>query len=135
LPAAVGLVTDLLDRSRIEGVARAVGSSVAFVSDLDELVDSKYSEAMTVFVDLTDKDLDGIRVPEVVGHRSGSQRPILIGFIAHNDKEGLAAAEAAGFDEVLTRAAFFKRLSVLLAQARDRDSTKGESKKGDASSG
>lgn len=126
MAAVVGLVKDVLDRSRIQGVARAVGSSVAFASTLAELAESELGDTTTVFVDLTDEDLEGIRVPEVVGRTEGSSCPRTIGFVSHQDRERVAEAEAAGFDEVLTRAAFFGRLSVLLAQARDRESKGGE---------
>ncbi len=127
MAAVVGLVKDLLDRSRIQGMAKAVGSSVTFVSSLDELENIELGAETTIFVDLTDKELDGIRVPEILKQKSAVRPARVIGFISHQDKEGIAAAQNAKFDEVLTRAAFFKRLSVLLAEARDIESAKKES--------
>ncbi len=114
----VGLVKDLLDRSRILGMARAVGSSVEFVSSLEELRGLEIRPGTTVFVDLTDSELEGLKVPETIEERKRSGDVRVVGFISHTDREGIAAAEAAGFDEVLSRAAFFKRLSVLLAETR-----------------
>ena len=130
MAAVVGLVKDLLDRSRIQGMARAVGSRVDFVSSIEELERADISEVTAVFVDLTDKDLHGVRAPDVVARISQGKRPTIIGFIAHHDKDGISKAEEAGFDEVLTRAAFFRRLSVLLAEARERFS--GQSHRGGA---
>jgi hypothetical protein len=122
----VGLLRDMLDRSRIQGVARAVGAQVEFVSDLDELQSGIGPATVAVFVDLTDPTLQGFRAPAVVSavfpgtagepDSSGSGRPLVIGFLHHDDKEGFRRAQEAGFDEVLSRAAFFKRLSVILAK-------------------
>lgn len=125
----VGLLKDLLDRSRIQGIARAVGAQVEFVSDLEELRSQLGPDVSSVFVDLTDSTLRGLDAPALLENSASSgsppmtvvDRPVLVGFLHHDDAEGIRRAKDAGFDEVLSRAAFFRRLSLLLAEAARSD--------------
>lgn len=114
----VCLVADLLDRSRIAGVARAVGTPIAFVSSPDELVANLTDTVRTVFIDLNDPKAHGL---DAIGRVADARpEPTIIGFISHADDDGIKAATKAGCDEVLSRAQFFKRLSVVLAEAAER---------------
>lgn len=119
----VGLVADVLDRSRIQGVARAVGTDVDFASDPDALLDLIDAATKTVFIDLSDSKVRPfeaiVRISAMRG--SDSALPALIGFIAHADKAGSEAAAEAGCDEVLARSAFFRRLSLVLAETTNQD--------------
>ncbi|RIK05258.1 MAG: hypothetical protein DCC49_12665 [Acidobacteria bacterium] len=119
----VGLVADVLDRSRIQGVARAVGTDVEFAADPDELLELIDASTRTVFVDLGDTRVRPFEAIVRVGASRGadSTLPTLIGFISHTDKEGTAAAKEAGCDEVLARSAFFRRLSQVLAETTNQD--------------
>lgn len=119
----VGLVADVLDRSRIQGVARAVGTDVEFASDPDELLNLIDDSTVTVFIDLSDSKVRPFEAIVRIGaiRRAGGEPPALIGFIAHADKEGSAAAKEAGCDEVLARSAFFRRLSLVLAKSTSQD--------------
>lgn len=119
----VGLVVDILDRSRIVGVARAVGTDVDFAEDPDELEQKITEDTTTVFVDLGDSKVRPFEaIVRIVARRTeGDRRPTLIGFIPHADKDGISAAKEAGCDEVLARSAFFRRLSLVFAEASSRD--------------
>lgn len=119
----VGLVADVLDRSRIQGVARAVGTDVEFAANPDELLDLIDPETKTVFVDLSDSKVRPFEaIVRVSAYRGADSAHLtLIGFIAHTDKEGSEAAVEAGCDEVLARSAFFRRLSLVLAETNKQD--------------
>lgn len=119
----VGLVADVLDRSRIQGVARAVGTDVEFAASPDELLSLIDPGTRTVFVDLSDSKVRPFEaiVRITTGRVADSRPPTLIGFIAHTDREGSAAAKEAGCDEVLARSAFFRRLSLVLAETTEQD--------------
>ena len=91
-------VPDLMDRSRFGGI------DVEFVASPAALADA---DADVVVVDLSRPG-----VLEAVGRLEGVRT---IGFGSHVDRELLAAAKAAGCDEVLARSEFFRRLGELLA--------------------
>lgn len=115
----VCLVADLLDRSRIQGVARAVGTPIAFAASPDALVSAVTAQTRVVFIDLNDTKVHGVDgVTKLLSaHSDAAGRPTIIGFASHTDEAGMAAAREAGCDEVLSRAQFFRRLSVVLAEA------------------
>ena len=88
-------VPNLMDRSRFPG------ASVTFVTDAEKLVGS----------DLIIVDLD--RCDDPGAFRVDRAR--VIGFGSHVDVESATAAQAAGYDEVLPRSVFFRRVPEILA--------------------
>lgn len=103
--AIVAYVPDLMDRSRIEGAAPGPVRFAASPSDLVDLA----ARADLVVVDLSRTGtLDVLADVSALGVR-------IVGFGSHVDTDTLAAARAAGCDQVLTRSAFFGRLGELLA--------------------
>ncbi len=90
---------DMMDRSRLGG------AEVTVVRDRAALVDSG---ATLVLVDLDRCDDPSVFVAD--GVRA-------VGYGSHVDDERLDAARALGFDEVLARSVFFRRLPELLGQA------------------
>lgn len=88
-------IPNIMDRSRFGG------DGVRFVTGAAEAAD-----AVAIFVDLD--RCDDINLFAALGGHT-------IGFGAHVDTDRLGAAEAAGFDEVMARSAFFRRLPELLA--------------------
>jgi len=102
--SVVGLVPDLMDRSRISG---AVGGSVRFTSSVSDLP-ALAATADVVVVDLARPGaLEALPGISGLGVRT-------IGFGSHVDTDTLDAARAAGCDQVLTRSVFFSRLATLL---------------------
>jgi hypothetical protein len=89
----VAYAPDLMDGSKL----RSAGADL--VRGVDDLIDA---DADVVVVDLGRPG-----VLEAVGALAGRT----IGFCRHTDTDLIAAAEAAGCDEVLVRSVFFKRLS------------------------
>jgi hypothetical protein len=98
----VAYVPDLMDRSRISAAA---DSRVAFAATPAALV-----EAATD-ADLAIVDLGRPGVLELLPEISIPS----IGFASHVDRDLMAAARAAGCDQVLARSAFFARLGEFLA--------------------
>lgn len=87
-------VPNLMDRSRFSG------SVTTFVDSADHLAGS----------DLVIVDLD--RCEDPVAFRV--EGPRVIGFGSHVDLASAQAATAAGYDEVLPRSVFFRRLNEIL---------------------
>lgn len=115
--AIVAYVPDLMDRSRVSAAADAataqpsegatVGGPVRFARTPADLVDLAASADLVV-VDLSRPGvLDVLPDVSALGVR-------VIGFGSHVDTDTLAAARAAGCDQVLARSAFFGRLGELL---------------------
>lgn len=102
--AVAGYVPDLMDRSRIEGAAPG---PVRFASRPADLV------ALAAGADLVVVDLSRAGVLDVLADVSALGVRV-IGFGSHVDTDTLAAARAAGCDQVLARSAFFGRLGELL---------------------
>lgn len=93
-------VPGLMDQSRFPtGTAR-------FISDPSEI-----GSATLVIVDL-DRTDDPARFVEASAHT--------IGYGSHVEEAALAAARAAGFDEVLPRSVFWRRLPELLTTGGNR---------------
>ena len=95
----VAFVPDLMDRSRLS----APGVEVAFVDDPEGLIDAH--------ADLVVEDLARPGAIEALGAVAGPK----VGFVAHVDAATMAAARAAGCDEVLARSRFFGRFAELVA--------------------
>ena len=95
----VAFVPDLMDRSRLS----APGVEVVFVDDPEGLADAH--------ADLVVADLARPGAIESLGAVAGPT----VGFVAHIDEATMAAALAAGCDEVLARSRFFRRFAELVA--------------------
>jgi hypothetical protein len=95
----VAYVPDLMDRSKV-----AAAGDVTFVSRPADLAVAGEG-ADVVVVDLTRPG-----VVEVVGDLRGR----VIGFANHTSRDVMAAARAAGCEQVLARSEFFARLDELL---------------------
>lgn len=97
----VALVPDLMDRSRLGTDPR-----VSFVRTVDELLSEPRRVA---FVDLDRCDDEQLSL-------LAAAVPVTIGFGPHVDDARLAAASAAGFDDVMARSVFFRRFQELLGR-------------------
>ena len=95
----VAFVPDLMDRSRLS----APGVEVVFVDDPEGLADT---HAALVVVDLAR--------PGAIEALAAVAGPT-VGFVSHIDESTMAAALAAGCDEVLARSRFFGRFAELVA--------------------
>ncbi len=107
-PARIAAYTpDLMDRSRVEA---AGGDDLRFVGSPGELVEAA-RHAEVVLADLSrDGVLDALRA--IDGHCFDVR---VIAYGSHLARDLLAAARAAGCDEVLARSDLFAHLPELLA--------------------
>jgi glycine oxidase len=112
---ALGLVRDILFRSRIDATANALGIEVAYASDLAQARASAADlHPPLVFADLSDANFPAERTAlELRGAANGIR---LVGFASHVDLKSLNAARAAGFEITLSRSEFTARLAELLSK-------------------
>jgi CheY-like chemotaxis protein len=112
-------VDDLMFSSRIRAAALAAGAAVTFVRDATGAVEkARGLKPALILLDLNARGLDPMDLlaalksdPELAGIR-------VVGYVSHVQADVIAAARAAGIDDVLARSAFVARLPHLLAEAR-----------------
>ncbi len=104
----VVLVPDLMDRSRLGADPR-----VSFVRTVEEVLTDPPQVA---FIDLGRCDDEQLE-------RLSAAVPVIVGFGPHVDDERLAAATAAGFDDVMARSIFFRRFHELVERYAPNDAT------------
>jgi len=111
--STLALIRDVLFRSRIDATAQALGSEVAYASDLDQAL-RRCGELRpaTVFVDLSDAAFPPLEACEKI--RAAAPQARLIGFASHVDLKTLNSARSAGFDVTLSRSEFTAKLAELL---------------------
>jgi DNA-binding NarL/FixJ family response regulator len=110
---ALGLLRDLFFRSKIDAVARAIGSEVVYASTLDgAATQCAEQRPAVVFADLSDGSFTAAEIASRLRAVAPSAR--LIGFASHVDLKALNSARAAGFEMTLSREEFTSRLPDLL---------------------
>jgi DNA-binding NarL/FixJ family response regulator len=114
----LGLVRDLMFRSKIDAVCESLGLEVGYVSAL-ELVAQRCSEIQpsVVMVDLSERAF--APEPAMAALRESAPGARVIGFASHVDLKALAGARQAGFTKVLSRQEFAAQLPSLLKSAQD----------------
>lgn len=108
-------IPDLFFGSKVTGAAARLGIHVQVAVTRQAVLEAALSTPDLVIVDLDAPALDPIGL---VGElRSGSDaRPVrAVAFASHVREDLLAAARAAGYDQVLTRGALARALPQLLA--------------------
>jgi DNA-binding NarL/FixJ family response regulator len=110
---ALALVRDLFFRSKIDAVARAIGSDVIYASTLDVAAARCAEEhPAVVFADLSDGSFPPAEAASRLRTVASGAR--LIGFASHVDLKALNSAREAGFEMTLSREEFTSRLPELL---------------------
>ncbi len=111
-PGGYLLSSDLIDASRIEGLATSLGLRMASCRTPADLLALATERAPScVLVDLHQPGLDIARV--VTALRAGGN-PLVVGFGAHVAADVLQQARRAGCDLVQPRSQFFAQLAVNL---------------------
>jgi DNA-binding NarL/FixJ family response regulator len=112
----LGLVRDLMFRSKIDAAAQALGVEVSYVSSLEVLPQRcKELRPSLVMVDLSDKIFaPGLTMAAL---RASAPDARVIGFASHVDLKALAGARDAGFSRVLSRQEFAAQIPALLRHA------------------
>lgn len=110
---ALGLVRDILFRSRIDAAAQALAVEVAYASTLEQ-ARARLTELKPtlIFVDLSDAEFTPARVHDELRDSLNNAR--LIGFASHVDVKALSSATDAGFTSTLSRSEFTARIAEFL---------------------
>jgi DNA-binding NarL/FixJ family response regulator len=111
-------IDDLLFSIKISTAAKQLGTEVYFERRAEHVVPSVREKRPTLVIfDLnsaTLKPLDAIREIKGDGNLDSIRT---LGFASHVDSETIAAARAAGVDQVLARSAFAQNLGSILTSA------------------
>jgi CheY-like chemotaxis protein len=109
-------VDDLMFGSRIKAAAHGVGADVAFVRDAAGAVEkARESRPTLILLDLNARGLDPMGLLALLKSDRDLAGIRTVGFVSHVQADVIAAARAAGIDEVMARSAFVARLPQLLA--------------------
>jgi CheY-like chemotaxis protein len=111
-------VDDLLFTSKISAAARQRGVEVAFAKSSDDtLRQARSAKPLLIIFDLNSSRLEPLRTIAALRDDADLAGIRRLGFVSHVQGELIAAARAAGCDEVLARSAFTARLPDLLGPA------------------
>lgn len=113
----VALVDDLMFRSRIQAAARVASVDVRFVTSPDAAVRLIQDHAPSlVIADLNATRIAPLQVVAELKADPSLGSTAIVGFVSHVDADTIAAARAAGVDEVMARSAFVMKLPEVLAR-------------------
>src|ERR1700752_2190521 len=112
MTSVIAAVDDLMFSSKILTTARQLGIELEVVRMRDDVLrQARGKKPSLLILDLNSTTLDPIgTIAALKGDAELSSIPIL-GFVSHVDSGVIAAARAAGIDEVLARSAFTARLA------------------------
>jgi PleD family two-component response regulator len=114
------VVEDLMFSSKLRAAATQTGAAIRFVRSPDALLaEARQERPALVILDLNADRLQPLAIvaalraePDLAGIRT-------LGFVSHVQADRVAAARAAGVDEVMARSAFVAQLPGLLRTAHD----------------
>jgi CheY-like chemotaxis protein len=113
--AILASVDDLFFRSKVRTTAKHLGIDIQFAATAEELVaQAKSVQPTLVIFDLNSSKMDAISTIAALKADPGTSDLRAIGFASHVHTELIAAARAAGADDVLPRSAFAGRLAEIL---------------------
>jgi PleD family two-component response regulator len=114
----LAVVDDLMFSSRIRTVAKQVGVEIAFARTPEDALRQARSLTPTLVI----FDLNSLRTQPIATIAALKRDPAIagiptIGFVSHVQTEVIAAARAAGADQVLARSAFAANLPQILLES------------------
>ena len=111
----IAAVDDLIFASKIKATAEIVGAEVRFAKSLATvLTQAKERLPDCVLVDLHGVKCEPFALARAFKTTASLKQVRLIGFFSHVQTSLLHEAQAAGYDQVLPRSAFTKKLPELL---------------------
>jgi CheY-like chemotaxis protein len=111
----IAVIDDLFFASKIRGTAEQLGTVVSFPRSIEALkAAATQSEASLIICDLHSDRIDPIELAKELKADEQLRSIPLLGFFSHVQTELQRRAEEAGFDRVIPRSAFTKRLSEIL---------------------
>jgi CheY-like chemotaxis protein len=112
-------VDDLMFSVKISSTAKAVNVPVSFERTPAAVLDRIREERPSLVIfDLNSSRLAPIDTIRAVKADEGLRATRTLGYVSHVQSDVIAAARAAGCDEVLARSAFSERLADILTQVR-----------------
>jgi PleD family two-component response regulator len=111
-------VDDVFFGSKISAAARQAGVAVTFARTAEDALARLQSDRPTlVIIDLDSRRIRPLELIAAVKQDSTLGSTRAVGFVSHVHGDVIAAARAAGADEILARSAFSAKLADLLASA------------------
>jgi PleD family two-component response regulator len=111
----VAAVDDLMFSSRISTAAKQMGIELSFARSSEDLLSqARAKKPGLIIFDLNATRLDPIGAITALKADDTIRDITTLGFVSHVDATIIAAARAAGIDEVLARSAFTDRLAEIL---------------------
>ena len=112
----IAAVDDMIFAAKIKGTAGAIGANVEFVRSANAAVTAiEQAHRALVIVDLHSEKCDPFELAARVKADPKLSGVTLLGFFSHVNIELRQRALAVGFDHVLPRSAFVKRLADILS--------------------
>ena len=108
----IALVNDMIFASKIRGAAQAADVPVRTTSKAADVL-AVASEARLILVDLDATRADPVGLIRSLKADPGTVARV-VAFVSHVNADAIAAARAAGADQVLARSAFVARLPEIL---------------------
>jgi CheY-like chemotaxis protein len=107
-------VDDLMFVSKISTAARQLGVEVVFARTADEARQTAERHPALIILDLNSRRTDPLGTIAALKRDPALAEIPTVGFVSHVQGDLIAAARAAGVDEVLARSAFVERLPDIL---------------------
>jgi PleD family two-component response regulator len=115
MTSVIAAVDDLMFSSKISATARQLGIELSFARSPDDVLQQARANKPTLVIfDLNSKRLDPAGTIAAMKADTELRAISTLGFVSHVDSDAIAAARAAGIDEVLARSAFTARLAEIL---------------------
>jgi CheY-like chemotaxis protein len=109
------VIDDLIFSIKISTAARRLGADVVFERDADRVIGRiRDTRPSLVVLDLNSATLRPLAAIETLKRDPELQSIRTLGYVSHVDSDTIAAARAAGVDQVLARSAFAERLGEIL---------------------
>jgi len=119
-------VDDLLFSIKIKTAAAGVGAPVYFERDPDMVLPRiREKQPALVILDLNSARMRPLELVEAMKADPELGRVRTLGYVSHVQTDLIAAARAAGVDEVLARSAFSDRLGEILTSGSARPASPG----------
>src|SRR5436305_972779 len=112
----LAIVDDLFFASKIRGTAEQLGVSVSFLRNSGSLNQAVLRDRPSLIIcDLHSQRIDPIELAKQLKANEQLRSIPLLGFFSHVQVELQRQAEEAGFDRVIPRSAFAKKLAEILS--------------------
>lgn len=123
-PASSSIVIamdDLFFASKIRATAEALGLQTHLARDKASVLKAAYeARPSLIIIDLHAHKFDPLALGQELKRDESLREIELLGFFSHVETRLLQEAQTSGFDQVLTRSAFTKRLAEILQAAESR---------------